>query len=42
MFQNPKIGTLIRQKHNHYYNNIESKWTLIELLITNIKVGKSQ
>jgi hypothetical protein len=42
MFQNLKIGTLIREKHNHYYNNIESKWTLIELIIKNIRVGKSQ
>jgi hypothetical protein len=42
MFQNPKIGTLIREKYNHYYNNIESKWTPIELIIKNIRVGKSQ
>jgi hypothetical protein len=25
MFQNCKIGTLIREKYNHYYNNIESR-----------------
>ncbi len=26
MFQNSKIGSLIREKYNHYYNNnIESK-----------------
>jgi hypothetical protein len=43
IFHNSKIGTLIRKKYNHYYdNNIESKWTLIELIITYIKVGKSQ
>ncbi len=43
MFQNYKIGTLIREKYNHYYdNNIESKWTPIEPIIKDIKVGKSQ
>jgi hypothetical protein len=43
MFQNSKIGTLTREKYNHYYNNnIESKWTPIELIIKDIKVGKSQ
>jgi hypothetical protein len=43
MFQNCKIGTLAREKYNHYYNNnIESKWTLIEPIIKNIKFGKSQ
>jgi hypothetical protein len=43
MFQNCKIGTLTREKYNHYYNNnIESKWTPIEPIIKNIKVGKSQ
>jgi hypothetical protein len=42
MFQNSKIGTLTREKHNHYYDkNIESKWTLIEPIIKDIKVGKS-
>jgi hypothetical protein len=30
MFQNFKIGKLIKEKFNHYYsNNIESKWTSI-------------
>jgi hypothetical protein len=43
MFQNSKIGTLTREKYSHYYdNNIESKWTSIELIIKDIKVGKSQ
>jgi hypothetical protein len=42
MFQNCKIGTLIREKYNHYYNNIESKWTPIEPINKNIKVGKMQ
>jgi hypothetical protein len=41
MFQNYKIRTLTREKYNHYYdNNIELKWTPIELIIKNIKVGK--
>jgi hypothetical protein len=43
MFQNFKIRTLTREKYNHYYyNNIESKWTPIEPIIKDIKVGKSQ
>ncbi len=42
IFRNSKIGTLIREKYNHYYNNIESKWTLIELIIKDIRVDKSQ
>jgi len=43
MFQNSKIGTLTRETHSHYYNNnIESKWTPIEPIINDIKVGKSQ
>jgi len=43
MFQNFKIRTLIREKYNHYCdNNIESKWTPIEPIIKDIKVGKSQ
>jgi hypothetical protein len=38
-----KIGTLTRKKYNHYYNNnIESKWTPIEPIIKDIRVGKSQ
>jgi hypothetical protein len=42
MFQNYKIETLIKEKYNHYYdNNIESKWTLVELIIKD-RVGKSQ
>ncbi len=32
MFQNSKIGTLIKEKYIHYYdNNIESKWTPLNL-----------
>ncbi len=43
MFQISKIGTLTRKKYNHYYdNNIDSKWTPIEPIIKDIKVGKSQ
>ncbi len=43
MFQNFNIRTLTREKYNHYYNNnIESKWTPIEPIIKDIKVGKSQ
>ncbi len=42
MFQNSKIGTLTKEKYNHYYNNnIESKQTPIELIIKDTKVGKS-
>ncbi len=42
MFQKFKIGTLTRKKYNHYYNNnIDSKWTPIEHIIKDIKVGKS-
>jgi hypothetical protein len=42
MLQNFKIGTLTREKYNHYYNNnIDSKWTPIEHIIKDIKVGKS-
>jgi len=43
MFQNSKIGTLIREKCYHYYdNNIESKWTPIEPIIKDIRIGTSQ
>jgi hypothetical protein len=43
MFQKKFIGTLTRKIYNHYYdNNIKSKWTPIESIIKNIKVGKSQ
>jgi len=42
MFQNSKIGTLIREKCSPYYNNIESKWTIVDLIIKDIRVGKSQ
>jgi hypothetical protein len=43
MLQNFKIGTLTRKRYNHYYdNNIESKWTSIESIIKDIKVGKSR
>jgi tetrahydromethanopterin S-methyltransferase subunit E len=42
IFQNFKIGTQTREKYSHYYdNNIESKWTPIESIIKDIKVGKS-
>ncbi len=42
MFQNSKIVTQTREKYSHYYdNNIESKWTPIEFIIKDIKVGKS-
>ncbi len=41
MFQNSNIGTLTRKKCNHYYDNTESKWTLIEPIIKDIRVGKS-
>ncbi len=37
MFQNSKIRRLTKKKYNHYYNNIESKWTPIELIIKDIK-----
>ncbi len=31
-----------KKKYSHYYmNNIESKWTLIEFIIKDIRVGKS-
>jgi hypothetical protein len=40
MFQNSKTRTLLREKYNHYYdNNIESKWTPIEPIIKDIKIG---
>ncbi len=40
---NFKIGTLTREKSNHYYNNnIDSRWTLIEPIIKDIRVDKSQ
>jgi hypothetical protein len=43
LFQNFKIETLIREKYNHYYNNnIELKWTPIEPIIKNIRIGKFQ
>jgi hypothetical protein len=42
MFHNFKIGTLKREKYNHYYNNIESKWTPIQPIVKYIKFGKSQ
>jgi hypothetical protein len=36
-----KITT--RKKYSHHYdNNIESKWALIEPIIKDIRVGKSQ
>jgi hypothetical protein len=42
MFQNSKIGTLIREKYNYYYDdNIKSKWTPIEPIIKDIRVDKS-
>jgi len=42
MFQNSKIRTLTKGKYSHYYHNIESKWTPIEHIIKDIKIGKSQ
>jgi hypothetical protein len=43
MFQNSKIGSLIREKYNHYYNNnIESKWTPLEPIIKDIRGSISQ
>jgi hypothetical protein len=40
MFQNSKIRKLTREKYNHYYNNnIDSKWTPIEPIIKDIRVG---
>jgi hypothetical protein len=43
MFQNFKIGILIRKKFNHYYNdNIESKWTIMEPITKNIRLDKTQ
>jgi hypothetical protein len=43
IFQNSKIETLTRKKYSHYYNNnIESKWTPIELIIKDIRGSKSQ
>ncbi len=43
MFQNSKIGTLIKEKYSHFYdNNIESKWISIEPIIKDIRVGKFQ
>jgi hypothetical protein len=42
MFQSSKIGTLTRKKYSYYYNNnIESKWTIIEAIIKDIRVDKS-
>jgi hypothetical protein len=42
MFENFKIGTLTKKNKNHYYdNNIQSKWTPIEPIIKDIRVGKS-
>jgi hypothetical protein len=42
MFQSFKIGTLIGENFNHYYNNsIESKWTSTKPIINNIRVDKS-
>ncbi len=34
---------LTRETYNHYYdNNIESKWTPIEPIVKDIRIGKSQ
>jgi len=42
MFENFKIGTLTKKNKNHYYdNNNQSKWTPIEPIIKDIRVGKS-
>ncbi len=40
MFQNFKIRTLTREKYNDYYDNTKSKWTPIEPIIKNRRVGK--
>jgi hypothetical protein len=37
-----KIEIVMRKKKHCYNNNIESKWTPIELIIKDIRVGKSQ
>jgi hypothetical protein len=43
MFQNYQIEILTKEKYNHYYdNNIELKWTQIEPIIKNIRIGKFQ
>ncbi len=42
MFQISKIRTLTKGKYSHYYHNIEWKWTPIELIIKDIRIGKSQ
>ncbi len=42
MFYNSKIGTLTRIFFHYYDNNIVSKWTPIEFIIKDIRVGKSQ
>jgi len=37
------IRITTREKYSHHYDdNIESKWALIEPIIKDIKVGKSQ
>jgi len=36
----PLVGP--KDKYNHYYENIDSKWTPIEPIIKDIKVDKSQ
>jgi len=42
MFQISKIRTLTKEKYIHYYNNnIDSKWTPIEPIIKDIRVGIS-
>jgi tetrahydromethanopterin S-methyltransferase subunit E len=42
MFHNSKIATQTKEKYNHYYDNkIELKWTPIESIIKDMKVGKS-
>jgi hypothetical protein len=41
-FLNFNIGILTRDKYNHYYDNIESKWTPIKPIIKDITIGKSQ
>jgi len=42
MFKKNLIGTLTKEKYNHYYNNIESKWTPIKPIIKYIRIGKYQ
>jgi hypothetical protein len=42
MFQNFKLETNKKNYRHYYDNNTESKWTPIEPIIKDIRVGKSQ